>query len=154
MCSQCRSCHIVRGFIECHRSCCLTDYIQAIGSRHVCIHRFLLSSLANTTFLFFSSLIPTVFVPLSLLSYASLLGIASTTLLLVAIFIDGLSKFDAPGSLWSPAKTSFGPCSTGELGLAYGLFMAGVRSLTVFRNVIHRPNTDTLSSGPILPSLH
>jgi len=34
-----------------------------------------------------------------LLSYASLLGIASTTLLVVAILIDGLSKFDAPGSL-------------------------------------------------------
>jgi len=106
------------------------------------------------TFRVSSSLIPTVFVPLSLLSYASLLGIASTTLLVVAILIDGLSKFDAPGSLWSPAKTSFSPCNTGELGLAYGLFMAGVRSLPVFRNVIHRPNNDTLSSGPIPPSLH
>ena len=74
------------------------------------------------------SLIPTVFIPLSLLSFASLLGIVSTVFLIGAVFIDGLTKFDAPGSLWSPAKTSFGFCNIGELGLAFGLFMAGVRS--------------------------
>jgi len=70
-------------------------------------------------------LIPTVFIPLSLLSFASLLGIVSTVFLIGAVFVDGLSKFDAPGSLWSPAKTSFGFCNIGELGLAFGLFMAG-----------------------------
>jgi len=71
------------------------------------------------------SLIPTVFVPLPLLSYASLLGIASTIFLIGVVFVDGLSKFDAPGSLWSPAETSFSFCNLEELGLAFGLFMAG-----------------------------
>jgi solute carrier family 32 (vesicular inhibitory amino acid transporter) len=74
------------------------------------------------------SLIPTVFLPLSLLSYGSLLGIVSTVVLIGVVFIDGLSKFDAPGSLWSPAKTSFSYCNVEELGLAFGLFMAGVCS--------------------------
>lgn len=36
-CAQCGSCHIVRGFIECYHPCCLTNSIQAAGSRHVCI---------------------------------------------------------------------------------------------------------------------
>ncbi|KAI0304837.1 transmembrane amino acid transporter protein-domain-containing protein [Russula brevipes] len=70
-------------------------------------------------------LIPTVFVPLPLLSYASLLGIASTVFLIGVVFVDGLSKFDAPGSLWSPAKTSLSFCNLEELGLTFGLFMAG-----------------------------
>jgi hypothetical protein len=101
----------------------------------------------------FSSLIPTLFIPLSLLSYASLLGIASTVLLIGAVFYDGLSKFDAPGSLWSPAKTSFGYCNIGELGLAFGLFMAGVRFVLTFFNAIVKLNTRMLSSEPMLPSL-
>jgi solute carrier family 32 (vesicular inhibitory amino acid transporter) len=79
------------------------------------------------------SLIPTVFLPLSLLSYGSLLGIVSTVFLIGVVFVDGLSKFDAPGSLWSPAKTSFNFCNLQELGLAFGLFMAGVCSFLVLR---------------------
>ncbi|KAH9968916.1 transmembrane amino acid transporter protein-domain-containing protein [Russula dissimulans] len=70
-------------------------------------------------------LIPSVFLPLSLLSYASLVGIVSTVFLIGVVVIDGLSKFDAPGSLWSPAKTSFCFGSLKQLGLAFGLFMAG-----------------------------
>lgn len=70
-------------------------------------------------------LIPTVFLPLPFLSYASLLGIMSTVLLIGVVFVDGFSKFDAPGSLWSPATTSFSFCNLEELGLAFGLFMAG-----------------------------
>jgi vesicular inhibitory amino acid transporter len=76
----------------------------------------------------FSSLTPTVFLPLSFLSYASLLGIVSTVFLVAVIFVDGFSKFDAPGSLWSPAETSLSVSSVHELGLAFGLFMAGVCS--------------------------
>ena len=73
-----------------------------------------------------SSLIPTVFLPLPFLSYASLLGIVSTISLIGVVIIDGLSKFEAPGSLWSPATTSFRFCNLEKLGLAFGLFMAGV----------------------------
>ena len=79
-----------------------------------------------------SSLIPTVFLPLSLLSYGSLLGITSTVFLIGVVFVDGLTKFDAPGSLWSPARTSFRFCNLEELGLAFGLFMAGVCNILAF----------------------
>ncbi|KAF7978865.1 hypothetical protein HWV62_44343 [Athelia sp. TMB] len=72
-----------------------------------------------------SRLIPTVFMPLSLLSYASMIGIISTLSIIAVIFIDGLSKKEAPGSLWSPAETQMGIESLGGLGIAFGLFMAG-----------------------------
>ena len=64
---------------------------------------------------------------LSLLSYTSILGILSTILLVVVVLADGLSKTEYPGSLWSPAETSLSISSWTNLGLAYGLFMAGVR---------------------------
>ena len=46
------------------------------------------------------------------------------------VFFDGFTKFDSPGSLWSPADTSLGVDSFQELGIAFGLFMAGVRVLS------------------------
>ncbi|KAG1867878.1 transmembrane amino acid transporter protein-domain-containing protein [Suillus subalutaceus] len=70
-------------------------------------------------------LVPLVFLPLSILSYTSILGICSTLLIILVIFIDGFSKPDAPGSLWSPAATSWGTGSMTELGVAFGLLMAG-----------------------------
>lgn len=75
---------------------------------------------------FLSILVPMAFVPLSALSYTSLLGIFSTLLVAVVILIDGFSKPDSPGSLWSPAPTSFTPGSLGHVGIAFGLFMAGL----------------------------
>ncbi|KAG2077126.1 hypothetical protein BDR04DRAFT_1089441 [Suillus decipiens] len=70
-------------------------------------------------------LAPLVFLPLSILSYTSIFGICSTLLIILVIFIDGFSKRDAPGSLWSPAATSWGTGSMTELGIACGLLMAG-----------------------------
>ncbi|KAJ8084203.1 hypothetical protein PM082_002970 [Marasmius tenuissimus] len=70
-------------------------------------------------------LVPTVFLPLSLLSYTSILGILSTVTLVVVVLADGLTKREYPGSLWSPAPTSFNIDSWTNLGLAFGLFMAG-----------------------------
>ncbi|KAG2368253.1 transmembrane amino acid transporter protein-domain-containing protein [Suillus spraguei] len=70
-------------------------------------------------------LAPLVFLPLSILSYTSIFGICSTLLIILVIFIDGFSKRDAPGSLWSPAPTSWGTGSMTELGIAFGLLMAG-----------------------------
>ncbi len=102
------------------------------------------------------SLIPTVFLPLSFLSYASLLGIVSTILLIGVIFVDGFSKYDAPGSLWSPARTSFSFCNLGELGLAFGLFMAGVCNFLAFYSImqdskpihlVRRPRSSPISSS-------
>ncbi|KAJ4486341.1 transmembrane amino acid transporter protein-domain-containing protein [Lentinula aciculospora] len=70
-------------------------------------------------------LIPMVFLPLSLLSYTSILGIISTITIIIVILYDGLSKPDAPGSLRTPAETSFTISNWANLGIAYGLFMAG-----------------------------
>ncbi|KAJ7145708.1 transmembrane amino acid transporter protein-domain-containing protein [Mycena epipterygia] len=70
-------------------------------------------------------LIPTVFLPLSLLSYTSILGIISTILVVIVILVDGVSKTESPGSLWSPAETSVGIDNWNHLGIAFGLFMAG-----------------------------
>jgi vesicular inhibitory amino acid transporter len=73
----------------------------------------------------FFVLLPTLFLPLSLLSYASVIGILSTILLVAVIFIDGFTKFEAPGSIWSPAETDLGVKNIGKLGISFGLFMAG-----------------------------
>jgi vesicular inhibitory amino acid transporter len=70
-------------------------------------------------------LIPTVFLPLSLLSYTSILGIMSTVLIIIVVLVDGFSKGEPPGSLWNPADTTLRVQSLGELGIAFGLFMAG-----------------------------
>ncbi|KAI0335356.1 hypothetical protein GY45DRAFT_1317300 [Cubamyces sp. BRFM 1775] len=70
-------------------------------------------------------LIPAVLLPLSVLSYASILGIFSLMAIIGIILFDGFTKFDSPGSLWSPADTSLGIDSFRELGIAFGLFMAG-----------------------------
>ncbi|TBU48398.1 transmembrane amino acid transporter protein-domain-containing protein [Dichomitus squalens] len=72
-----------------------------------------------------SLLIPAVLLPLSVLSYASIIGIFSLMAIMGIILFDGFTKFDSPGSLWSPADTSLGIDSYRELGIAFGLFMAG-----------------------------
>ncbi|KAL1952046.1 hypothetical protein VTO73DRAFT_1195 [Trametes versicolor] len=70
-------------------------------------------------------LIPAVLMPLSVLSYASILGIFSLMAIIGIILFDGFTKFDSPGSLWAPADTSLGIDSYREVGIAFGLFMAG-----------------------------
>ncbi|KDR85164.1 hypothetical protein GALMADRAFT_233828 [Galerina marginata CBS 339.88] len=93
-------------------------------------------------------LIPTVFLPLSLLSYTSILGITSTVLLAVVILVDGLSKREAPGSLWSPAETDFGVKNFNKLGIAFGLFMAGFSGHAVIpslaRDMVDPTRFDTM----------
>jgi len=41
--------------------------------------------------------------------------------------VDGISQTEAPGSLWEPAPTDLLPGGAVQLGLSFGLFMAGVR---------------------------
>ncbi|KZT06885.1 uncharacterized protein LAESUDRAFT_743205 [Laetiporus sulphureus 93-53] len=81
-------------------------------------------------------LTPTMLLPLSLLSYTSILGILSTILIIAVILIDGLSKRDSPGSIWSPAETTLGVRSVGQLGLSYGLFMAGFSGHAVIPSLV------------------
>ena len=71
-------------------------------------------------------LIPTVLLPLSLLAYTSIFGIISSALMIFVVLFDGFSKHDPPGSFWSPAETNLGVGNWNDLGLAFGLFMAGV----------------------------
>ena len=47
-------------------------------------------------------------------------------LIIFAVVYDGLSKRDAPGSLWQPERTQWVVWGKIELGTAFGLFMAGV----------------------------
>ncbi|TFK40992.1 transmembrane amino acid transporter protein-domain-containing protein [Crucibulum laeve] len=93
-------------------------------------------------------LVPTVFLPLSLLSYTSILGILSTLLLVVVIFIDGLSKKEAPGSFWTPAPTNIGVDDFNKLGIAFGLFMAGFSGHAVIpslaRDMVDPSQFDTM----------
>ncbi|KAJ3990546.1 transmembrane amino acid transporter protein-domain-containing protein [Lentinula detonsa] len=93
-------------------------------------------------------LIPMVFLPLSLLSYTSILGIMSTIMMVVVILYDGLSKADAPGSLRTPAETSFTISSWPNLGIAYGLFMAGFSGHAVIpslaRDMVNPEEFDTM----------
>lgn len=53
------------------------------------------------------------------------MGILSTLCLTVVILIDGFSKTTAPGSLLEPAQTHFLFANWKNLGMAFGLFMAG-----------------------------
>ncbi|KAL5641605.1 hypothetical protein ACGC1H_001921 [Rhizoctonia solani] len=69
-------------------------------------------------------LLPSIFLPLHLLSFASLLGILATVFIIVVIFIDGFSKPQAPGSLWEAAPTDLAP-NWAALPVSFGLFMAG-----------------------------
>lgn len=72
-------------------------------------------------------LIPTAFLPLSVISYTSLLSIIATFFIVVVLVVDGFSKHEAPGSLFEFARTSLWPASSQKLGLSFGLLMAGVR---------------------------
>ncbi|KAJ7850167.1 hypothetical protein B0H14DRAFT_3137715 [Mycena olivaceomarginata] len=60
--------------------------------------------------------------------YTFILGILSTILVVVVILVDGVTKTESPGSLWSPADTSSGIDNRNHLGIAFGLFMAGLSS--------------------------
>jgi vesicular inhibitory amino acid transporter len=59
------------------------------------------------------------------------MGILAMLLVVAVIFIDGLFKKDTPGSLWTPAPTSYGVDDLTHLGLSFGLFMAGVCPLSL-----------------------
>lgn len=69
-------------------------------------------------------LLPSIFLPLHLLSFASLLGILATVFIIAVIFIDGFSKTQSPGSLWESAPTDLAP-NWAALPVSFGLFMAG-----------------------------
>ena len=92
---------------------------------------------AATTFkvLALAASLPTLFLPLNLLSPVSIVGILSILVLSAVILVDGLVKPEAPGSLRDPAPTSLLP-DWNRVAMTFGLIMAG------------------FSSHPIIPSLY
>lgn len=82
------------------------------------------------------------FLPLSILSLCSLLGIICTSLLIVVIIICGLLTSTSPGSLVTPAVTNLWPSEYKYLFLSLGLFMAPWGGHPVFpelyRDMRHR----------------
>ncbi|KDN39460.1 hypothetical protein K437DRAFT_227989 [Tilletiaria anomala UBC 951] len=79
-------------------------------------------------------ILPTIFLPLNLLSPISVIGIVSTFTLFAVVLSDGLIKQEAPGSLWRPGPMTLWP-QWDRLPLAFGLIMSG------------------FSSHPVIPSL-
>lgn len=66
----------------------------------------------------------TSFLPLSTVSFISLVGVISSAAVLVCILICGFLSSTSPGSLISPAKTSIWPSSFSDILLSLGLFMS------------------------------
>lgn len=69
-------------------------------------------------------LVPLHFVPFSLLSYASVIGVAASLGLVLLTILAGILKTDSPGSLRNPARTSLYPESWTTLPLSFGLIMS------------------------------
>ena len=80
-------------------------------------------------------MLPLSFVPLRLLGYTSSLGIICCIGIVVLVFVDGLIKAHAPGSLREPAATYWVPESWMALPLSFGLLMAPWGGLTVFPSI-------------------
>ncbi|KAK9366561.1 transmembrane amino acid transporter protein-domain-containing protein [Lipomyces kononenkoae] len=83
----------------------------------------------------FFLLTPLSFLPLSVLSVTSILGIVSTFGLVLIVFVDGLVKTTAPGSLWHVMPSSILPPNWNAVPLSLGLLMAPWCGHSVFPNV-------------------
>lgn len=80
-------------------------------------------------------LMPLHFMPLSLLSYSSILGIFSCFSIVLIVVVNGLIKPDAPGSLIEPAATYLFPANWLTLPLSFGLLMSPWGGHSVFPNI-------------------
>ncbi|KAI6353546.1 hypothetical protein MCOR25_008950 [Pyricularia grisea] len=80
-------------------------------------------------------LMPLHFMPLSLLSYSSILGIFSCFSIVLIVVINGLIKPDSPGSLIEPAATYLFPANWLTLPLSFGLLMSPWGGHSVFPNI-------------------
>ncbi|KAK9475682.1 transmembrane amino acid transporter protein-domain-containing protein [Lipomyces japonicus] len=83
----------------------------------------------------FFILTPLSFLPLSVLSFSSILGILSTFGILLIVLIDGLIKREPPGSLWKPSSSSILPSNWKTVPLSLGLLMSPWCGHSVFPNV-------------------
>ncbi|ORX60676.1 hypothetical protein DM01DRAFT_1317329 [Hesseltinella vesiculosa] len=99
-------------------------------------------SLEKVRLVTFCVLTPMLFLPVRHLSYTSILGILSAFCILFVLLIDGFSKTDAPGSLITPAPTTFLPLDWSAVPLSFGLYMASFAGHAVFPS-IYRDMDDT-----------
>lgn len=83
----------------------------------------------------FFILTPLCFLPLSVLSISSVLGILSTLGLVLIVLFDGIYKQTAPGSLWEPMTTWLMPQNWMTVPLSIGIFMAPWGGHAVFPNI-------------------
>ncbi|KAG8986496.1 hypothetical protein FRB94_014061 [Tulasnella sp. JGI-2019a] len=82
-------------------------------------------------------IIPSSFLPLRILSFASVLGILSTFTLIVVLLGDGIGHKTAPGSLWHGADTHlFPPTPHLTVPISFGLFMAGFSGHAVVPSIV------------------
>ena len=76
--------------------------------------------------IFVALLLPiTLFRRMSILAFASFVGICALVNLLIILMIDGLTTPTSPGSLYIPATTFLWPQNWSNIPLAIGLIMSG-----------------------------
>ncbi|KAF2861962.1 hypothetical protein K470DRAFT_256495 [Piedraia hortae CBS 480.64] len=80
-------------------------------------------------------LIPFGFVPLRFLSFTSILGIFSCSLIVLTVWIDGLVKPHHPGSIHEPARTYMWPEDWKTLPVSFGILMSPWGGHAVFPNI-------------------
>ncbi|KAI9851404.1 MAG: hypothetical protein M1838_003755 [Thelocarpon superellum] len=80
-------------------------------------------------------LVPLGFLPLRVLSISSVLGIICCFGIVAILFMDGLIKPEAPGSLREPAATYLLPAQWSKLPLSFGLLMSPWGGHSVFPNI-------------------
>ena len=88
-------------------------------------------------------IIPLGFLPLTYLSYTSIVGIVASLMIAVAIIIDGLIKAEGPGSLRDPRPTQLWPSNWKAVPLALGLLMG--------EQIPSRPRLPSLPSNYVDP---
>ncbi|WOO84347.1 Vacuolar amino acid transporter 1 [Vanrija pseudolonga] len=82
--------------------------------------------------------IPTLFLPLRLLSYSSALGVFSTVSLIAILIFTGITTPHSPGSIREPAHTDLWPAHGWvKLGTVFGLLIAGFGGHGLIPNLIH-----------------
>ncbi|KAF2128614.1 hypothetical protein P153DRAFT_432220 [Dothidotthia symphoricarpi CBS 119687] len=80
-------------------------------------------------------LVPLSFLPLRLLSFTSILGVASCFAIVIAVWVDGLIKPDSPGSIRQPTTQYLFPANWLTIPLSFGLLMSPWGGHSVFPNI-------------------
>ncbi|CAG8489848.1 1528_t:CDS:2 [Scutellospora calospora] len=88
--------------------------------------------LTHLKLIVFLVITPVTWLPIHYLSYTSILGIFTASSLALVLLFDGLTKFEAPGSLWKPTDTCLLPPNWMVVPLAFGLINSAFSGHAVF----------------------